>query len=112
MDLRRTYASPVGRLRLIGFVEGLSFVALMGIGMPMKYWMGNPIGVRVLGPIHGVLFLWLCMEIAQAVLGKGWPKGRGVVVFIAAWLPFGPFVIDSWLKKQQLEFDAGSSASP
>jgi integral membrane protein len=101
MSFSETFRSPIGKMRVVGFFEGLSFVALMGIGMPMKYMMGQPLVVKITGPIHGILFLWLCMVIARAVFEKGWPTKNGAIVFVAALLPFGPFLIDSWLKRQQ-----------
>jgi|SRR5690606_40163887 len=107
MTLHENFASPIGKLRVVGFVEGLSFVALVLLGMPMKYMADMPIFVRILGPIHGVLFVWLCYEIAQAVFGHDWPKRRGLVVFMAALFPLGPFLIDGWLKKQQAQFHGG-----
>jgi integral membrane protein len=64
--------------------------------------------VQVLGPIHGLLFVWLCIEIAQAVFGKDWPLRRGALVLGAALFPLGPFLIDGWLKAQQATFDASS----
>lgn len=108
MNFIENYKSPVGKLRVLGFIEGVSFVLLVGIGMPMKYVFGMPIFVRVLGPIHGALFVWLCAEIAQAVFGKDWPIRRGAVVFAASLFPLGPFLIDGWLKKQQAEFENSS----
>lgn len=89
---------------MVGFLEGLSFVALMGIGMPLKYMMNEPLVVKVTGPVHGILFIWLCMVIAQAVFEKGWSMKNGAFVFIAALFPFGPFLIDRWLRREQESF--------
>lgn len=108
MNFRENYKSPIGKLRVLGFIEGLSFVLLVGIAMPFKYWLGMPLLVRVLGSVHGFLFVWLCAEIAQAVFGKDWPARRGALVFLAALFPLGPFFIDGWLKKEQKAFDAVS----
>ena len=104
MSMSENWKHPIGRLRVLGMIEGASFVLLMGLGMPMKYMMAQPLGVKILGPLHGALFVWLCVEIAQAVFGKDWPIKRGAVVFFASLFPFGPFLIDSWLKKQQAAF--------
>lgn len=106
MGFRENYKSPIGKLRVVGFAEGVSFVLLVGLAMPMKYWLEMPIFVRVFGPIHGLLFVWLCAEIAQAVFGKDWPIRHGALVFLASLFPLGPFLIDGWLKKQQETFDA------
>ena len=93
-------ADPLTRVRMIGAIEALSFLLLLGVGMPMKYLAQEPIFVRVLGPVHGALFIWLMVEVIQLVLFGGWPKKRGVVVFLASLFPAGPLLIDGWLKKQ------------
>ncbi len=111
MDFRREYRSPIGKLRVLGFVEGTSFVLLVLVAMPLKYWFGMPIFVRVVGTAHGVLFLWLCAELAQACFGRGFAMKKGALVFGAALFPFGPFLIDRWLEKEQREFDASRPTS-
>lgn len=110
MNLIESCKSPLGKLRVLGLIEGLSFVLLVGLAMPLKYGLGMPIFVRILGPIHGVLFVGLCAEILKVVFGKGWPIARGAVVFGASLFPLGPFLIDGWLKKQQAEFDGPQSS--
>ncbi len=96
-------ASPFGRLRIASMLDGISFVILMGVGMPLKYQMEMPIVVRVMGPLHGVLFVWLCSELATLVFGKYWPAKNAALVFICALIPCGPFFLDGWIKKQELQ---------
>lgn len=105
MQGRALLESPFGRLRIASILDGLSFVILMGVGMPLKYQMDMPIVVRVMGPIHGVLFVWLCSELATLVLGRSWPAKNAALVFIAALIPCGPFFLDAWIKKQELKED-------
>lgn len=87
-------STPLGRLRLVGMLEGVSFLALLGIAMPLKYFAGQPEAVRVLGMAHGVLFLAYALALVHAHLEYGWPVKRSALVFLAAFLPFGPFVVD------------------
>ena len=47
----------ISRLRVVGFLEGLSLIVLMGFAMPMKYIWGDPSFVRMVGSIHGALFI-------------------------------------------------------
>jgi integral membrane protein len=91
----------VGRLRVVGAIEGTSTLLLFGVAMPLKYFAGYPLAVSVAGMLHGVLFVWLCAEIGRAVLMKGWPVARGAVALVAAIVPTGPFVIDRWLAREQ-----------
>ncbi len=103
MPARALLDSPFGRLRIASMLDGLSLVILMGVGMPLKYFMAMPIVVRVMGPIHGVLFVWLCSELATLVFGKDWPIKNAALVFICALIPGGPFFLDGWIKKQALQ---------
>ena len=55
------FQSPIGRLRIIAFLEGVSFLLLTGIAMPLKYMAGMPMAVKIAGMAHGVFFiLFIC----------------------------------------------------
>ena len=89
------------RFRIIAISEGISFILLLGVAMPLKYFAGIPIAVTIVGSIHGVLFIAF-MVLALAVkinLKKNikWYAG----CFLAAILPFGTFVLDQQLKRDQ-----------
>jgi integral membrane protein len=88
----------VHTLRLLALTEGVSFLLLLGVAMPLKYMAGMPMAVKIAGWIHGILFVALCYVLLRVTLEHRWPLGRAGLVFIAALLPFGPFVIDRRLK--------------
>ena len=92
--------TPIGRLRLVGILEGLSFIILLGIAMPLKYIWGQPLAVRVVGMVHGVLFIWFCGVLLVAKDTAGWDLKKAGRILFAALLPFGPFVIDGSLKRE------------
>jgi integral membrane protein len=87
-------STSLGRLRLVGFLEGVSFLLLVGIAMPLKYLAGEPVYVRVIGMAHGVLFIGYVMTIVHAHLEYSWPMKRSFLLFLASLLPFGPFIAD------------------
>lgn len=95
--------NPYPLLRKVALAEGLSFLLLLGVAMPLKYWAGMPMAVMVVGSIHGGLFVlfgwcWLrTWEIAR------WPLARAAAVFAAALLPFGPFVLDRGMRAWEQE---------
>jgi len=89
-----------GRLRAIGMLEGISYLLLLGVAMPLKYMAGKPEAVAVVGMAHGVLFVLYCFALLYAWNERGWRFGRVFVIFCAALLPFGPFVIDKGLKEE------------
>ena len=88
------------RLRVIGAIEGVSFILLLGIAMPLKYMAGKPLAVTITGMIHGGLFLLYCAALAHAMKVLGRSLRWSVKLFIAALLPFGPFVMDRGLKHE------------
>jgi integral membrane protein len=90
----------IKNLRLIGMLEGASFLLLMGVAMPLKYLAGQPLAVKIVGWIHGLLFILFCMALARAKNAKGWSVMQTLPYFIAALLPFGPFVVDRKLKQE------------
>jgi integral membrane protein len=90
----------VGRFRLVSFLEGLSFLILLLIAMPLKYLAGEPGAVRVVGMIHGVLFLAYVLLLIQVWADTRWPLQRIALLFVASLLPFGTFVADYRVLRQ------------
>jgi integral membrane protein len=99
-----TTATRIRLLRLIGLAEALSFIAL-GIAMVFKYGMGQPIGVKIAGPIHGGLFLLYLMALVRAWISARWSFTRVFLLFLAALLPCGPFFCERWLRRQEAAAD-------
>lgn len=97
--------NPVATLRKTALLEGLSYLVLLGIAMPLKYIWDMPLAVQITGWIHGALFVALC-ALLLAVLLKGWPFYRAALVFIASLLPFGPFLLDRRMVQYEREYEA------
>lgn len=90
----------IGRLRSIAFLEGVSLIVLMGIGVPMKYMFDNPMGSEVVGPIHGVLFILYVILTFNVASEYKWKFSQTTwKVLIASFIPFGTFYIDSKILK-------------
>ncbi len=89
--------TSIGWLRAVGILEGISFLLLMGIAMPLKYFAGMPLAVKYTGSIHGALFIAYCLCIFAALNSGRLSFGKSVLAFIAALIPFGPFLIDQKL---------------
>jgi integral membrane protein len=95
-------ASPkntVHFLRVTGLVEGVSFILLAFVAMPLKYLAGLPQAVTIVGWVHGILFMLFGLALLRTWVAERWPFGRVVVVFIAALVPFGPFLIDRRMRQ-------------
>ena len=104
-------STPLGRLRVIGFVEGISYLVLMGIAMPLKYLAGMPLPVKVTGWAHGVLFVLFCFALLQVFLVRRWSFLKGALAFAASLVPFGTFVLDRRLRDEEREA-ASAAVSP
>lgn len=100
--------SPIGRLRLVGMCEAVSFLLLLGVAMPLKYLADMPLAVRYVGWAHGVLFIAFVMLILPAISQAGWPLRRAALLFGAAFVPFGPFLADRSLKEAQQQSESTS----
>ncbi|MBA4147583.1 MAG: DUF3817 domain-containing protein [Verrucomicrobia bacterium] len=104
--------NPIPFLRKLGLIEGISFLLLMGVAMPLKYIWGMPTPVKIVGWAHGVLFVSLCVSLLQTMIVAKWSLKRGALIFIAAIVPFGPFLIDRRVKGYEKEFHESRTASP
>lgn len=92
-------SNPIPFLRAVSWAEGVSFLVLLFVAMPLKYGAGMPAPVRIAGLAHGVLFVVLGVTLIYTVAAVRWPLRRGGMVLLAALLPFGPFIIDRRMKQ-------------
>ena len=93
-------------LRLVGLLEGISFLLLLFIAMPMKYMFDNPILVKYVGMGHGVLFIAFLVVLFVVCEKQKWSLKMFILGLIASILPFGPFVFDAKLKKMEQPVEA------
>ena len=91
----------IQNLRLVGTLEGISFLLLLFVAMPMKYLLGNPILVKYVGMGHGVLFIAFLAVLFVVCEKQKWSLTMFLMGLIASILPFGPFFFDAKLKKMQ-----------
>jgi integral membrane protein len=87
--------TTLGRLRVTGRAEGISFLLLLGVAMPLKYLAGYPGAVRLVGMAHGVLFILYVILALQAAWVHRWNWQRTGWVLLASLLPAGPFLVES-----------------
>ncbi len=102
--------NPIPLLRRVGQIEAVSFLLLIGVAMPLKYLAGQPLAVKIVGWAHGVLFVIFGCALLRVWIAARWPFFRVVLVFIAALLPFGPFVVDRRMREWEGEFEARAGA--
>jgi integral membrane protein len=81
--------------RSIAIAEGVSFLILLFIAMPLKYFAGFPHAVVYVGWIHGILFIAFCILLVVVKSAYNWNYGKAAIAFLASLLPFGTFVLDA-----------------
>jgi integral membrane protein len=91
--------TDIGRFRLVSLLEGVSYVALLGIAMPLKYAADAPGAVRIAGMIHGVLFLLFCATLFSVATNRDWKPKQIATAVIAALLPLGAFWLEHRLRR-------------
>ena len=91
--------NSIQTLRLLGNIEGVSYLLLLGIAMPMKYIYGMPVAVKFVGMAHGILFIAYCLLLALQMRANRWNLLFGIYLFVATLIPFGTFVTDRKLAK-------------
>ena len=102
----------IGKFRLTGFIEGISFLLLLGVAMPLKYYFGNVsvdesgakvyengIYVTIVGMTHGILFILYCLQLYLTMRHHKWSLGYAAYLFVAALIPFGTFYTDRRLRE-------------
>ena len=105
--------SLIDRLRLASLLDGISYIILLGIAMPLKYLADMPLAVRIVGSAHGFLWVALCLFLLLALVKKKLSFGWCVIVFVGALIPFMPFWLDHKLKaKNESEVDQNAIEAP
>jgi len=90
-------------LRVVGILEGISFLVLLGIAMPLKYLANLPHTVAVVGGIHGGLFIIYVALALLSTLVFRWPLWRLGQAVVASLVPAGTFWFDRKLKELQID---------
>lgn len=94
-----TPKKSVSIFRWMALAEAVSYLLLLGIAMPLKYVWGQPLAVKWVGAIHGMLFVTFCLSLAAAMHQNRWPLRRAILLFIASLIPLLPFWLDAQVKK-------------
>lgn len=94
-------SSPTARFRVVALLEGISLLVLFFVAMPLKYWAGLPQAVRIVGWLHGVLFIWYVAEVADLVMRRIWGRRMAAVAMVASSVPIGTFWLDRRLRRDE-----------
>ena len=86
--------------RLVALLEGVSYILLLFVAVPIKYWGGDEQWVKLLGMPHGILFVSYVIFAFLIKDNENWGIKDFGIVLLASILPFGAFYVDwKYLKK-------------
>ena len=101
--IHSSFSSALSRLRLVGWLEGSSLLLLVGFAVPLKYIFDMPVLVRIIGPLHGILFLLFIFQAISTGIEQQWEFRKTTwKVLVACLIPFGTFYINARLLKPTL----------
>ena len=90
--------TTLGRLRLVAFIEGVSYLILLFVAMPLKYIYEQPQAVRSVGSIHGFLFVAYVLLVFLTKIEHRWDWAKTRLLLLISLIPFGNFYADrKWL---------------
>lgn len=87
----------MGRLRMLAFIEGVSFLVILLITMPLKYYANMPQPNKIFGMAHGLLFILYVLAVVQGKIENNWPIKKTFLALLASIVPFGTFWADAKL---------------
>ncbi|RYD79169.1 MAG: DUF3817 domain-containing protein [Sphingobacteriales bacterium] len=93
--------SSLSIFRKVAVAEGISYLLLLFVAMPLKYFADMPLAVKYTGWAHGLLFVLYAVLLIMAWMEQKWSFGKAVLIFLASLLPFMPFVVDRKLKDER-----------
>lgn len=87
-------------MRYVALVEATSFIALL-VASVVKRTGGGEVGVHILGPIHGALFVAYVLIALRIRAQAGWSAKNTFWILAGAVVPFGGYVVDWWLLREE-----------
>jgi integral membrane protein len=90
-----------GRFFAVAFLEGVSYLILVLIAMPLKYLANSPEMVKKVGMAHGLLFVLFVITLLQVATDTNWKWSKTLLAFGTSFLPFGTFWFEAKHRKEQ-----------
>lgn len=90
----------LSRFCLFAIMEGITYIFLCGIAMPLKYFEENPILVHYGGWVHGLVFIGYIFFLIKLAMRDDWTMNRISLAFFSSFIPFLPFYVEKKVKKE------------
>ncbi|MCI5054926.1 MAG: DUF3817 domain-containing protein [Flavobacteriales bacterium] len=93
--------TQIGRLRVLAHLEGISFLLILFVTMPLKYFMQNGQPNKIVGMVHGLLFILYVLAVIQVKIEKDWKFKKTFIALLVAIIPFGTFWADKRIYRNE-----------
>ena len=100
------FNSSIGRFRLLSLLDAASFIYLLYCSIYLKRIMGDADAIKIPGMVHGVFFSIYLLLLLFAMLDAKWSIKKAFLISLTSIVPFLPFFLEGWLKKEQLRVGA------
>jgi|SRR6185436_4902145 len=94
--------NSLNHFRFIAIAEGISFLILLFIAVPLKYFAGFPHAVLYAGWVHGILFIAFCILLLVVKIKYKWNFKKTIIALVASLLPFGTFILDAKILRKEI----------
>ena len=88
----------IQKFRTLSILEGISFLIILFITMPLKYILSMGIPNKIVGMVHGLLFIAYIIFAIFLKVEKNWDVKKTAIILICSVIPFGTF----WMEKKYL----------
>jgi integral membrane protein len=94
-------STELKQLLYSGFYEGISYLVLLLVAMPLKYMADMPMAVSIAGTLHGILFIWFVVGIVICWRKKIITFTQALICFVLSLIPYGTFFLHSYFKGKE-----------
>lgn len=99
---RDALSEELHRLRIASVAEAVTLAVLVSVAVPLKHLAGWPPGVKLMGPLHGLAFLFYVWCVAQTIPGGNWTSREIARLIIAAFVPFAGFTTIRLIRRKAI----------
>lgn len=99
--MTRVSSKSIRQLKIAAIAEGISYLLLLGITMPLKYWMDMPEPNMLVGYAHGLLFIWYVALVLIVAYRYRWPVFSTLLALAASLLPFATFYVEAKMLRDE-----------
>lgn len=93
----------IQKFRVISILEGISYLLILFVTMPLKYILNQGMPNKIIGTAHGILFITYVVFAIFLKVEKNWDVKKTVIVLLCSIIPFGTF----WMDKKYFKPSVG-----